>query len=90
MSTQVVTLAIERPGPAASSAHERLVEQLGDARVDRPDPDSGVFDVTLEAESREDALGHVWNALAAAGSDDEIVFLEHPDIPEHWRTRPAS
>jgi DNA-binding NarL/FixJ family response regulator len=89
MSTQVVTLAIERPGPAASSAHERLAERLGDARVDQPDPDSGVFDVSLEAESREEALERVWNALAAAGSDDEIVFLEHSDIPEHWRTRPA-
>jgi hypothetical protein len=23
--------------------------------------------------------------VAASGTDDHIVFLEHPDLPEHWR-----
>jgi hypothetical protein len=27
--------------------------------------------------------------VAAAGVDDHIVFLEHPDLPEHWMTRSA-
>lgn len=89
VSEQVVTLVIDRPGSAARAARERLVEQLADARVDEPDPESGVFDVILDSESRDEALNHVWNALAAAGSDDEILFLEHPDVPEHWRSRPA-
>jgi hypothetical protein len=89
MSEQVVTLVVDPPGPAADVARERLVEQLGDAQVEQPEPGTGVFDVTLEADSREAALHRVWNALAAAGADDEILFLEHPDIPEHWRSRPA-
>jgi hypothetical protein len=29
----------------------------------------------------------VWNAVAASGTDDHVVFLEHPDLPEHWRHR---
>jgi hypothetical protein len=31
--------------------------------------------------------------VAASGTDDHIVFLEHPDLPEHWRAcsgRPAA
>jgi hypothetical protein len=89
MSAQVVTLVIDRPGSAANAAYKRLAEQVADAQMDRPDPDTGVFDVSLEADSREDALAHVWNALAGAGADDEILFLEHPDVPAHWRSRPA-
>jgi hypothetical protein len=89
VSAQVVTLVIEQPGPGADAARERLAGQLPDAHVDLPDPETGVFDVSLEAASREEALTAVWNALAAAGADDEIVFLEHPDIPGHWRSRPA-
>jgi hypothetical protein len=89
VSTQVVRLAIDRPGPAADSALARLVDQLDDSRVEQPDPETGVFDVSLEAESRDQALIRVWNALAAAGADDEILFIEHSDVPEHWRTRPA-
>ena len=84
-----MTLAFDRPGQLEGKAYERLVEQLGDADVGQPDPDTGVFDVTLDSESREEALNHVWNALAAAGADDEILFLEHPDVPDHWRSRPA-
>ena len=50
------------------------------------EPDEvGVFEVVLDAEDREDALLRVWNAVAACGTDDHIVFLEHPDLPQHWR-----
>jgi hypothetical protein len=89
MSEQVVTLVVDQPGKQAKDAYQRLVEQLDDADVGQPDTDTGVFDVTLDSASREEALNHVWNALAAAGADDEILFLEHPDIPEHWRSRPV-
>ena len=89
MSAQVVTLVIDRPGPAADAARERLAEQLGHPEIGEPDPETGVFDVSLEADSREQALNRAWNALAAAGADDEILFLEHPDVPGHWRSRPA-
>ena len=89
VSEQVVTLVVDEPGALGNAAHRRLTEQLGDAGVGTPDPETGVFDVTVDADSREEALNHVWNALAAAGADDEILFLEHPDVPEHWRSRPA-
>jgi hypothetical protein len=45
----------------------------------------GVFEVTLEAEDFEDALQRVWDAVAASGTDNHLLFLEHPDLPEHWR-----
>ncbi|HEX6457794.1 MAG TPA: hypothetical protein VF032_02660 [Thermoleophilaceae bacterium] len=89
MSDQVVTLVVDQPGADADAAYERLAKQLKDARVGRPEADTGVFDVTVDADDREAALNKVWNALAAAGADDEILFLEHPDIPQHWRSRPA-
>ena len=54
------------------------------------EPDElGVFEIRLEAEDRERALNRVWDAVAAAGADDHMVFLEHPDLPEHWRARSA-
>lgn len=84
-----MTLLVDQPGPAGNAAYRRLVEQLSDAQVEQPEADTGVFDVTLDSDSRDEALNHVWNALAAAGADDEILFLEHPDVPEHWRSRPA-
>jgi hypothetical protein len=52
------------------------------------DADSdGVFEVVVSASSFEAALEVVWNAVAAAGVDDEIRFAEHPDLPGHWRRR---
>ena len=39
----------------------------------------------LEAQDKEQALQRVWDAVAASGTDDHIVFFEHPDLPEHWR-----
>jgi hypothetical protein len=56
------------------------------ADVGEPD-EIGVFEIALDASDREDALTQVWNAVAASGTDDHILFLEHPDLPEHWRTR---
>jgi hypothetical protein len=88
VSEQFVTLVIDEPGALGNAAYKRLVDQLGDTQVGEPDPNTGVFDVALDSESRDEALNHVWNALAAAGADDEILFLEHPDVPEHWRSRP--
>jgi hypothetical protein len=57
-----------------------------DAEVTEPD-DLGVFDVRVGADDLEHALATVWDAVAASGTDDHIVFLEHPDLPEHWRSR---
>jgi hypothetical protein len=54
------------------------------AEVGEPDG-VGVFDVALDAEDLEDALTRIWDAVAASGTDDHLLFLEHPDLPEHWR-----
>ena len=44
----------------------------------------------MDADDHEQALDIVWDAVAASGTDDHIVFLEHPDLPGHWRARSGS
>jgi hypothetical protein len=34
---------------------------------------------------KEAALQRVWDAVSASGTDDHILFLEHPELPEHRR-----
>jgi hypothetical protein len=70
--------------PRDQEAREQLAAALAGADVGPPD-EVGVFEVGLEAEDLEDALRQVWDGVAASGTDDHIVFLEHPDLPEHWR-----
>jgi hypothetical protein len=72
--------------PRDLQARAGLAAALPDAKVSEPD-DVGVFEVALEADDLEDALTCVWDALATSGTDDHIVFLEHPELPEHWRHR---
>jgi hypothetical protein len=87
MSEHVVGMYIPRPGEQAERARRALARVLGgDADVGAPDED-GTFEIRLDAADREEALQLVWDAVAAAGVDDEIVFAEHPDLPEHWRSR---
>jgi endonuclease IV len=79
--------------PGTARDHEAL-EQLADAlpddaEVGEPD-DVGAFEVAVEGEDVEEALQTLWDAVAASGTDDHIVFLEHPDLPEHWRHRSGS
>ena len=76
-------LVLDR-GVAAKDARRRLAAALPGAEISEPD-EVGVFEVTLEAESQEQALEKVWDAVAAAGADDHVAFLEHPALPEHWR-----
>ncbi|MDX6688763.1 MAG: hypothetical protein QOG15_220 [Solirubrobacteraceae bacterium] len=71
--------------PRDRAAREQLAAALPQgSAVGEPD-EVGAFDVEVDAEDLEGALHRVWNAVAASGADDHIVFLEHPDIPEHWR-----
>jgi hypothetical protein len=78
-------LLVERGRPG-QEALDRLHAALGDEEITTPD-ENGVFEVIVAGASFEAALDRVWSALAAAGADDEIVFLEHPEMPEHWRHR---
>jgi hypothetical protein len=73
--------------PRDREAREQLAAALPDgAEAGQPD-DLGVFEISLDATDQEDALRQVWNAVAASGTDDHILFLEHPELPEHWRPR---
>ena len=78
-------LVLDR-GVAAKDARRRLAAALPGAEISEPD-EVGVFEVTLDADSQEDALQRVWDGVAAAGADDHVAFLEHPALPEHWRHR---
>jgi hypothetical protein len=76
--------------PRDLQAREELAAALpAGSEVSEPD-ETGVFEVAVDAEDEEDALQRVWNAVAASGADDHILFLEHPDLPEHWRERSRS
>jgi hypothetical protein len=75
--------------PADQRARAELAEVLPGASVGESD-DSGVFEIDLEADNVDDALQRVWDAVAASGTDDHLVFLEHPDLPGHWRERSGS
>jgi hypothetical protein len=75
--------------PRDQEALEELAEALPDAEVGEAD-EVGVFEVAVDAEDQEDALTQVCDGIAAAGVDDHIVFLEHPELPDHWRQRSAS
>jgi hypothetical protein len=76
--------------PRDLRAREELAAALPPGSdVSEPD-EVGAFEVALDAEDQEGALKQVWDAVAASGTDDHILFLEHPDLPEHWRVRSDS
>jgi hypothetical protein len=85
MAQQIVAMVMMHLGtPRDQEAREQLAAALPEAQVGAPD-NVGVFEVGLDAEDHEDALKRVWDAVAASGTDDHIAFLEHPELPEHWR-----
>ena len=85
MAEQRVSMVLLHPGtPRDQEARNQLSAALPDATVAPPD-EAGAFDVRLEAPDLEHALQRVWDAVAASATDDHIAFLEHPDLPEHWR-----
>jgi hypothetical protein len=77
---------IPRESERADAARADLARALPGARVGEPDAD-GTFEIALDAPDHEAALQAVWNAVAASGADEHIVFAEHPDVPEHWRAQ---
>jgi hypothetical protein len=79
-------LMLHEASPRDLEARQQLAEVLPDAEVGEPD-DVGAFDIALDADDLEEALERVWDGVAAAGVDDHIMFLEHPELPEHWRHR---
>jgi hypothetical protein len=79
-------LLLHDDSPRDLEARRQLAAVLPDAEVTEPS-EIGAFDVILDADDQEQALERVWDAVAASGTDDHIVFLEHPELPEHWRAR---
>jgi hypothetical protein len=82
----VEMLLLHEDSPVDEQARTRLADALPDAHVGEAD-ETGAFQIEVEGDDLEQALTKVWNAIAASGTDDHIVFLEHPELPEHWRTR---
>jgi hypothetical protein len=80
----VAMLLLHRHTPRDDQARDQLSSALADASVGLPD-EQGIFEIALDAQDREDALSRVWNAVAASGTDDHIVFVDHPELPQHWR-----
>ena len=85
MAEHAVALQCLDRGTLCNAARSRLSDALG-APVPDPDPE-GFVEVKVEAEDFDGALRKAWDAMAAAGADDHLVFAEHPDVPEHWRHR---
>ena len=75
--------------PVDQQAREKLAAALGDGAEVGAADEVGAFAVALEASHLDDALTTVWDGVAASGTDDHLVFLEHPELPEHWRSRSA-
>ncbi len=87
MARQTVAMLLMHYGtPRDREAREQLAAVLPEAEVGEAD-EVGVFTIAVEAPDLEHALQRVWDGLAASGTDDHIVFLEHPKLPEHWRPR---
>jgi hypothetical protein len=82
----VPMLTLHSGSPRDLEARAQLQDALPEAEITEPD-DVGEFEVRLDADNVEEALERIWDAVAASGTDDHIVFLEHPDLPEHWRAR---
>lgn len=87
MARIAVDMLALHPGTAADeAARARIADALPGAEVGAAD-ELGVFEIVLTADDLDGALARVWDAVAAAGADDHVVFLEHPELPEHWRRR---
>ncbi|MEA2126553.1 MAG: hypothetical protein QOI80_3335 [Solirubrobacteraceae bacterium] len=87
MSSFSVGLREEMGGPHGEEVRRVLLDALGNPPATEPD-ETGTLEVTVEAGSFDDALLAVWNALAASGAEEHILFIEHPDLPGHWRRVP--
>lgn len=84
MTAKVGMLLLHPGTPRDQEAVTKLAEALPDAELGEPD-ELGVFEIAVPAEDQEGALRKVWDAVAASGTDDHVMFLEHPELPEHWR-----
>jgi len=64
--------------PRDEEAREQLADALPDAEFTPIDEETGAFEVLLEADSQDEAIIRVIDAIAAAGVDDHVMLAEHP------------
>jgi hypothetical protein len=81
---KVAMLTLHYASPRDLEARTQLAAALPEAEITEPDA-VGVFEIALDAEDQEQALRRVWDAVAASGTDDHLAFLEHAELPGHWR-----
>jgi hypothetical protein len=86
MAEHTIALQFQDRSPRAKKAKDDLCAALGGASCTDPD-EGGAFEVRFPAESQEEALQKVWNAVAATGADDHLVIMEHPHVERHWEHR---
>jgi hypothetical protein len=70
-------IAIHANTPRDQEAREQLADALPDAEFTPIDEETGAFEAELEADSQDDAIQRVIDAMAAAGVDDHIELAEH-------------
>jgi hypothetical protein len=79
-----IGLREEIGGPHGDEVRRAFLEALGNPPATEPD-ETGTFEVTVVADTIDDALLAAWNAVAASGAEDHILLIEHPNMPGHWR-----
>jgi hypothetical protein len=70
MATHAVALHLVAENERCEQALEDLRAELGEDAVEEPDELTGLFSVEVEAETLDEALLEVQNAIAAIGADD--------------------
>ena len=73
MSTHQITLEVLEPDQHTGEGTRAELAQRLEADVGAPD-EGGLFDLRVEAESREQALQRVADALAALGVEQHFTF----------------
>jgi hypothetical protein len=58
-------------------ARDEFASALPDAEVGPFDADCGCFEVGIEADSQDEAIQRVRDAIAASGADDHLQVAEH-------------
>jgi hypothetical protein len=73
-----IALELLQHGPHPIQHVNAMRDVLPGATFTEPEPETGFFDVQVDADSREEALIEVIDAIAAVGADDHVVIAEHP------------
>lgn len=76
MTAFAVTMHTLVRGPAAARARADLARELTDAAVITDPTEDDVFEILMPAADQPAALREISDAVAAAGADEQIAFVE--------------